>query len=101
MVAGYIERQSVTGMAFTLLIFALTVQNFFIFHNFWVNVGVNDKNASSNFSRSKYNNINYINYENDLKTSYYLESASFFDAIGAALALYAGYTAVIGRIGLG
>ena len=31
MVAGYIERSSVTGMGFTLLIFAFTVQNYFIF----------------------------------------------------------------------
>jgi hypothetical protein len=72
MVAGYIERQTVTGMAFTLLIFALTVQNFFIFHNFWVNVGVNDKNASSDFTKSRYNNINYINYGNNLQSSYFI-----------------------------
>ena len=101
MVAGYIESSSVTGMAFTLLIFALTVQNFFIFRNFWSNVGVNDPNASVNFSGSKYPNINYINYGNDLQTNYKLPSASFLDAVGAALAMYAGFTAVIGRIGLG
>ena len=101
MVAGYIERQTVTGMAFTLLIFALTVQNFVIVHNFWKNVGVNDKNASANFSNSRYNNITYINMDNNLQNNYSLVSASFLDAIGAALAMYAGYTAVIGRIGLG
>ena len=101
MVAGYIERSAVTGMAFTLLIFALTVQNFFIFRNFWSNVSVNDPNASANFSSSNYPNINYINYGNDLQTNYRLPSASFLDAVGAALAMYAGYTAVIGRIGLG
>lgn len=101
MVAGYIERSTVTGMAFTLLIFALTVQNFFIFRNFWSNVSVNDPSASANFGSSNYPNINYINYGNDLQASYRLPSASFLDAIGAALAMYAGYTAVIGRIGLG
>ena len=101
MVAGYIERSTVTGMAFTLLIFALTVQNFFIFRNFWTNVGLNDSNAGANFSMSSYPNINYINFGNDLNNSYALPSASLLDAIGAALAMYAGYTAVIGRIGLG
>jgi hypothetical protein len=34
-------------------------------------------------------------------STYAYGSASFIDAIGAALAMYAGYTAVIGRIGLG
>lgn len=101
MVAGYIERSAVTGMAFTLLIFALTVQNFFIFRNFWTNVTVNDPNASANFGASNYPNINYINFGNDLQKNYTLPSASLLDAVGAALAMYAGYTAVIGRIGLG
>ncbi len=101
MVAGYIEGHAVTGMAFTLLIFALTVQNFFIFRIFWQNISVNNPNANTNFSSSIYNLINYINFNVDLQTSYDLPSASLFDAVGAALAMYAGYTGVIGRIGLG
>lgn len=87
-------------MAFTLLIFALTVQNFFIFRTFWSNISVSDPNASANFSSSNYPNINYINYGND-QTTYKLPSTSLLDAIGAALAMYAGYTGVIGRVGLG
>ena len=35
MIAGYIERSSVMGVAFTLLIFAFTAQNFFIYRIFW------------------------------------------------------------------
>lgn len=77
------------------------MQNHFIFRNFWTNVSVHNSSAKTDFGHSKYENINYINYQNDLKTSYNLESNSFLDAIGAAIALYAGYTAVIGRIGLG
>ena len=88
-------------MAFTLLIFALTVQNFFIFRIFWRNISVNDSNASANFSYSQYPLINSINFGNDLQKSYSLPSASFLDAVGAALAMYAGYTGVIGRIGIG
>ena len=49
MIAGYIERHSVTGMAFTLLIFAFTAQNFFIYRTFWKNLSVNDPNASLSF----------------------------------------------------
>lgn len=50
---------------------------------------------------SNYPKINYINYGNSLQNNYQLPSASFLDAVGAALAMYAGYTGVIGRIGLG
>jgi len=99
MVAAYIERTTVTGMAFTLLIFALTVQNFFIFRNFWQRISLNDPTGQANFTGTL-SFINYINFGNGLQTSYAFTSASFLDAVGASLAMYAGYTAVIGRIGL-
>ena len=92
-------------MAFTLLIFALTVQNFFIFRDFWNRIGVNDPNASTTFNYQYYQQVNYINYGNSYQfqsgNPYAYNSASFLEAIGASLALYAGFTAVIGRIGLG
>jgi ammonia channel protein AmtB len=99
MVAAYIERSTVTGMAFSLLIFALTIQNFFIFRNFWQNISLNNPNGSANFTGS-FNLINYVNIGNSLRSSYTFGSASLLDAVGASLAMYAGYTAVIGRIGL-
>jgi hypothetical protein len=99
MVAAYIERSTVTGMAFTLLIFAFTIQNFFIFRNFWQRISVNNPNANADFGGSDFSFINYINFGNGLQTSYAFTSASFLDAVGAALAMYAGYTAVIGRVG--
>ncbi len=66
-------------------------------------MGVNDPNASANFSGQYYPYVNLINYGNSLTYSnpYKYTSASFIDAVGASLAMYAGYTAVIGRIGLG
>lgn len=88
-------------MAFTLLIFALTVQNFFIFRTFWSNISVNDPDATANFPNKKFSIINFINFGNDIQKNYQLPSASFLDAVGAALAMYAGYTGVIGRIGIG
>jgi hypothetical protein len=101
MVAGYIERQAKTGMAFTLIIFVLTVQNFFIFRDFWNRIGVNDSTTKVNLSSFDYPYINYINFGNDLQNNYQLPAASLLDAIGASLAIYAGYTGVIGRIGFG
>jgi len=107
MVAGYYERASISSMAFTLLIFALTLQNFFIFRDFWDRTSLNDPNASSWFSSRAYNKVNQINLANTLQTAtgattnYAFTSASFLDAVGAALALYAGFSAVVGRIGLG
>lgn len=101
MVAGYIERSSITGMAFTLLIFALTVQNFFIFRDFWSRIGVNNSSSSVSLSTFDYPYINYINFGNDLQQNNQLPSASMLDAVGASLAIYAGYTCVIGRIGFG
>jgi hypothetical protein len=100
MVAGYIERQSVTGMAFTLLIFALTAQNFFIYRSFWEYISVNNPDGTTSFQNQYYQKINYLNFGNQLQTSYTYTSSSFLDAVGAALALYAGYTGVIGRVGL-
>ena len=89
------------GMAFTLLIFALTAQNFFIFRIFWTNVSVNNPDIAASFSQRYYNIINPINFGNTIQNSYAYGSAGFMDAIGAALAMYAAYTSVIGRIGLG
>lgn len=81
----------------------MTIQNFFIFRGLLNRVGLNGNSGTSFFPFS-YPQINYINFGNDLqsqKDTYALPSASFLDAVGASLAIYAGYTAVIGRIGLG
>lgn len=97
-------------MAFTLLIFALTVQNFFIFRDFWDRISVNNPNISAYFSNDSYKKINLINYGNVFQPitsgstasiTYAYTSGSFLDAVGASLALYAGFTAVIGRISFG
>ena len=88
------------GVAFTLLIFALTAQNFFIYRVFWTNVSANNPNISGSFHQRYYNIINPINFDNTIQSSYVYNSAGFMDAVGAALAMYAAYTSVIGRIGL-
>ena len=76
------------------------MQNYFIFRVFWENAGVNDPNNSSNFSNRYYNIITNFGYNNSVQVGYTFTSASFLDAIGAALGMYAAFTAVLGRIGL-
>ena len=88
-------------MAFTLLILALTIQNFFIFRNFFDRASLNNPNGSTWFNSTLFQKVNFINFGNSLQTNYDLPSASFMDAVGSALAMYTGYTAVMGRIGLG
>lgn len=104
LIASYVSKTAITGIAFTLLIFALTVQNFMIFRSFWNKISLNNPEGSSNFSSILYQKLNYINYNNDLQNTaltYQIGSVSLLDAVGAAIAMYCGYSAVIGRIGLG
>ena len=90
------------GISFTLLIFALTIQNFFIYRIFLTNASVNDPyQTTSTFGNRYYNIINMINFGDSLPDGYVYGSAGFMDAIGAALSMYAAYTALVGRIGLG
>lgn len=48
----------------------------------------------------QYDKINSINFGNSFQTGTTYMSASMMDAVGASLAMYAAYSAVIGRIGL-
>ena len=88
-------------MALTLLTLAFAVQNFFIFRDFVDRAAINNPNGTTWFGDRYYSKLNLINFGNSLLTSYNYTSASLFDAVGAALAMYAGYSAVMGRIGLG
>ena len=88
-------------MALTLLLFALTIQNFFIFRDFFDRGGVNDPNGIRDYTTRYYEKVNYVNFGNRLPVSFTYTSASLIDAVGATLALYAGFTAVMGRVGLG
>ena len=98
---SYVERMGVTNMAFTILLLGLTIQNFFIFRDFFDRAALNNPNASSWFNNNRFEKICPINFNNSLQNNYDLPSASFLDSLGAVLALYTSYTAVMGRIGLG
>jgi hypothetical protein len=47
---AYITNSSFTGMGFTLLIFGLTLEHFFLIKAFWEKAGVSDPDSSSTFS---------------------------------------------------
>jgi hypothetical protein len=87
-------------MGFTLLIFALTLQNYFIYRTFWNKAGLNNMDRVGTFESTSASKITYLNIGNDLQTTRDIPSSSFIDAVGCAIAIYGGYTAVIGRIGL-
>ena len=61
---------------------------------------MNDPNSGGTFSNRFYDKINPINFGNTIQSGYPYPSAGFMDAVGAALAMYAAYTSVIGKIGL-
>lgn len=86
-------------MSFTVILMVLSIQNFFIFRNILDRLSLN--NGSTWFNTDRYSRVNLINYENSLQRNQDLPSASFIDAIGAALAMNTAYTAVMGRVGLG
>ena len=88
-------------MALTLLIFALTIQNYFIFRNFWDRTSASNPDASGDFKTRFYDIINYINFGNDPQVTFQYTSASYIDAVGACLAMYAAFSAVMGSVGLG
>jgi hypothetical protein len=61
LVNAYITKSSVTGMAYTLLIFVLSLQHFFLFRAFWDKAGVNDPDSATNFSTQEYNKVTFSN----------------------------------------
>jgi len=45
LINSYVTRSSVTGMGYTLLIFVLTLQHFFLMRAFWNKAAVNNPHA--------------------------------------------------------
>lgn len=99
-------------MAATLLIFALTLQNYFLMKAFWEKAGVPDRSGSNTFAASPYyNKINFINYAQNMyngtsewastrmyQPSHVYVTYSFVDAIACSLANVIAFSSVIGKI---
>jgi len=70
----YIVRSSFSGMTYTLLIFALTIQHFFLFRAFWSKAGANDYNTSAKTWNSYYDVVTLSNVGVDRQTTTLLPS---------------------------
>lgn len=96
----YIVRSSFSGMTYTLIIFALTIQHFMFFRAFWNKAGTNDIQNSTKDFGSSYDLVTISNYGNDRQVTTLLPSGPFVEGITCALSLAVAANSVIGRIGL-
>lgn len=96
----YIAKSAFSGMTFTLVIFALTVQHFMLFRAFWYKAGTSDiQNSTKSFSES-YDLVTLSNIGNDRQTTTMLPSGPFVEGIACALSMAVAFNSVVGRIGL-
>ena len=77
LINSYVVRSSFTGLTFTLVIFALTIQHFFLFRAFWSKAGANDYNTSAKSWDSWYDVVSLSNYRVDRQLTSLLPSGPF------------------------
>lgn len=107
---AYITNASFSGMGFTLLIFGLTLEHYFLMKAFWQRAGTSDYNSSGKYFRdsSQVPTISFVNYGQDrfdgsVGKGYdhdpqFYSHYSFVDAIACALCNVVALGAVVGRI---
>ena len=100
LINAYVTRSSATGISFSLFIFAITVQNFFLMRAFWNKAGTNDVSSLNTFSENNYSTIGFSNYLDDRQSNSNLPTASFTDAVACSISLLVAVSPVIGRIGI-
>lgn len=100
MINSYVVRSSFTGLTFTLVIFALTIQHWYLFRAFWNKAGANDYDASSKTWTTWYDKVTLANYNVDRQVSSNLNSGAFVEGIACAISMVVAFNPVIGRIGL-
>lgn len=100
LINSYITRSSLSGMTFTLIIFVITIQNFFLFRAFWSKAGTNDYDNSTKSFSSWYDLVNLSNYFVDRQFSSLLPSGPFVEAVACAISMAVAFNSVLGRIGL-
>jgi hypothetical protein len=99
LMSAYISTSSSSNMTFSILVALFTLQNWFIFRNFWDRVGIQLNPSASNFDGNRYNEISFLPTGNDLTTTFQYTTASFFEAIGACIAMFSALSPLLGRIG--
>lgn len=86
-------------MTFSILVSLFTLQNWFIFRCFWHKTGLPLDPMSGSFDGERYNEITFLPVSNLRAISAQYNSASFYDAIGACIAMFCALTPLFGRIG--
>lgn len=87
-------------MTFTLVIFVLAIQHFFLFRAFWNKAGTNDYDNSTKAWNSYYDAVTLSNYQVDRQTTTLLPAGPYVEAIAMAMSLAVAFNSVVGRIGL-
>lgn len=100
--ASYIYRSSLSGMGFTLLILALTLQHYVLFSAFWFKTGLWDfTNSIGSFNVDPYfEQVAPTNFGVDRATSQTVISISIVDAIACSISVFIGLLPVMGRVGI-
>ena len=97
--SAYVTFSSSINMTFSILVSLFTLQNWFIYRCFWHKTGLPLEPMSGSFDGERYNEISFIPSGNlRAYTSDYF-TASFYDAIGACIAMFCALTPILGRIG--
>lgn len=96
----YITNTSFSGMAMSLLIFALTLQHYFFCRAFWYKAGTPVTDSTKTWGDIDFNRISFVNINQDPYAVDDLFAASFVDAIACAICMILVFSAVVGRIQL-
>jgi hypothetical protein len=100
LINSYVVRSSYSGLTFTLVIFILTIQNWFFFRAFWNKAGTNDYDYSKKSFSSSYNIVTLSNINVDRSINSNLPSGPIVEGIACAISLAVAYNPVVGRVGL-
>jgi hypothetical protein len=97
--SAYITFSSSTNMTFSILVSVFTLQNWFIYRCFWDKTGLPLSPMVSSFNGFRYNEIAYLPTNNFRSATANYATASFYDAIGACIAMFCAISPLLGRIG--
>jgi len=95
---SYITNVSFTGMAMSLLIFALTIQHYFFVRAFWYKAGTPLQDSAKSWGDTDFNRISFVNVDQDAYTSDLFFTASWTDAIACSICMILAFSPVVGRI---
>lgn len=100
LMSAYITKSAALNMTMCIVVFLLTLENWFIYRCFWNKVGLNLHDVGGNFKEpTPYREISLLPFGNDRQISDQYTSASVYEALGACIAMFAALTPLLGRIG--